>query len=52
MRAFNMLANGMGGIDWAGLEFVAAYLGVVDLDMLTERLMTIKFHKPAASPST
>lgn len=46
-----MLANGMGGIDWSGLEYVAAYLGITDLDMLTERLMAIKLHKPAASPA-
>lgn len=41
-----MLANGMGGIDWAGLDYAATYLGVTDLDMLTERLMVIKLHRP------
>lgn len=46
MRAWNLLANGMGGIDWAGLEVVVAYLGVRDVESLVDRLQVIKLHKP------
>lgn len=35
----------MGGIDWAGFEFVVQQVGVVDLDALVEDLLTIKTHK-------
>lgn len=42
VRAFNMLANGNGGIDWAGLPTVAALLGLDDIATLVHRLMTIK----------
>jgi hypothetical protein len=46
LRAWNLLANGMGGIDWAGLPMVAALLGVQDVDALVHRLFVIKTHKP------
>lgn len=46
MRAWNMLTNGMGGIDWAGLPVAVAYLGVDDVEGLIDRLMVIKQHKP------
>ena len=48
--AYNMLANGMGGLDWAGLPIVAAVLGVDDLEMFMHRLFVIKTHprRPAA----
>lgn len=46
-----MLANGMGGIEWAGLPFVAALLGVRDVDLFTVRLMTIKHFKPPKKES-
>ena len=41
-----MLANGMGGIDWAGLPLACAWLGVRDVDGLLQRLLIIKTHDP------
>jgi hypothetical protein len=41
-----LLANGMGGIDWAGLPYVVATLGIDDIEILINRLMVIKAHKP------
>lgn len=41
-----MLANGMGGIDWAGLPMVAALLGVDDIETFSRHLMTIKRYRP------
>jgi hypothetical protein len=46
IHAFNMLANGMGGCDWAGLPYVVAYLGVQDVEGLLDRLRVIKLHRP------
>lgn len=46
MQAYNLLANGMGGIDWAGLEVVAAYLGIQRIDPLIHALGVIKAHRP------
>lgn len=45
-RAHNLLANGMGGLDWAGLPVVAEYLGVDDLADLIARMEVIKLHRP------
>lgn len=42
-----MLGNGMGGLDWSGLPYAAAWLGVQDVDGLMHRLMIIKCHRPA-----
>ena len=41
-----MLSNGMGGFDWSGLEFACDYMGITDTEMLVERLMVIKAHRP------
>lgn len=46
MRAHNLLANGMGGIDWAGLPLVAAYLGITDAECFVEALETVVTHRP------
>ena len=46
IRCWNLLADGQGGLNWAGLELVAAWLGVDDLDGLLQRLQVIKLHKP------
>ena len=46
VRAWNMLANGMGGIDWSGLPLVCALLSVRDVELLVERLLVIKTHRP------
>ncbi len=41
-QAHVLLANGMGGIDWAGLPVVCELLGVGDVEGLLQRLATIK----------
>lgn len=46
MHAFNLLSNGQGGIDWAGLPLVAAYLGVQHVEPLIHALGVIKGHRP------
>jgi hypothetical protein len=46
INAWNLLANGMGGLDWSGLPYVVAHLGVRDVDGLMRRLKIIKGHSP------
>lgn len=46
MQAFNLLANGHGGIDWAGYERVREHLGIEDDADLIDRLAVIKTHNP------
>ena len=46
IRGWNLLANGMGGLDWAGLPLVVALLGVDDVEAFVDRLLVIKTHKP------
>lgn len=41
-----MLGNGMGGIDWSGLEVLAARFGVEDIEGLIDRLEVVKNHDP------
>lgn len=41
-----MLANGMGGIDWAGLPLACAVFGVRDVELLIHRLVTLKTYRP------
>ncbi len=41
-----MLANGMGGLDWAGLQLAVAMFGITDIEGLIDRLLVIKSHKP------
>lgn len=36
----------MGGIDWSGLPFVCALLGIHDPEQLIDRLLVIKTHRP------
>lgn len=50
IRAFNLLANGTGGIDWAGLPVVVELLGVEDIEDLLHRLEVIRMHKPPEGP--
>lgn len=45
-KVFKLLANGMGGLDWAGLPIVAGLLGIADIDGLIHRLTVIKIHRP------
>ena len=40
-----MLANGMGGIDWAGLPLACAYHGVRDIEGLLHRLYVMQTHR-------
>lgn len=47
MQAFNLLSNGMGGLDWAGLPLVAAYLGITRIEPLMHAMGVIKAHRPA-----
>ena len=46
LHAYNLMANGMGGLDWAALPYVVAYLGVLDVEALIDRLRVIKLHRP------
>ena len=46
LQAFTLLKNGMGGLDWAGLPYVVAHLGVQDVPALIEALHTIKTSSP------
>lgn len=36
----------MGGLDWTGLPYVVAHLGITDVPLLIEQLLAIKTHKP------
>lgn len=51
IQAWNLLANGMGGLDWAGLPLVVAHLGITDVASLLHRLQVIKAHKPPTAGS-
>ena len=46
IEVWNMLTNGMGGIDWSGLPYAAALFGVTDMAGLMHRLKVIKLHRP------
>ena len=46
VEIFNTLANGMGGLDWAGLPLMVALHQVQDVEALVRDLQTIKFHEP------
>ena len=51
MKVWNFLANGMGGLDWAGLPLAVASYGITDIDGLLHRLQVIKGHKaPSDGP--
>lgn len=43
---FNALANGMGGVDWAGLELHVELFGIADVEGLVHRLHVIKGYRP------
>ncbi|MBY0467604.1 MAG: hypothetical protein K2Q07_01355 [Burkholderiaceae bacterium] len=46
IRAWNLLRNGHGGMDWSGLPMVCAHLGIEDIEGLLDRLEVIRNHKP------
>lgn len=41
-----MLANGSGGIDWAGFPYACAVYGAGDVDMLIRRINFIRGYRP------
>lgn len=41
-KVFNLLADGMGGLNWAGMPLVCGWLGVQDIDDLMHRMAIIK----------
>jgi len=40
-----MLANGAGGVDWAGLPLACAVYGVRDVEALIQRVLVLKLHR-------
>jgi hypothetical protein len=50
ITAWNLLANGMGGLDWSGLPIVCEYLGVHDPEALIDRLAVIRQHQRERKP--
>lgn len=46
IAAYNMLSNGMGGIDWSGLDLAVERFEIEDVEGLIDRLVTIKNHQP------
>ena len=46
VQAFELLRNGMGGIDWAGLPYVVEHLGLEDVPALIDAVHTIKKFNP------
>ncbi len=45
-KVFRFIANGRGGLDWAGLPLACAYYGVRHPEPLIDRLLVIKNHRP------
>ena len=45
LKVHAMLANGSGGLDWAGLPLACALYGVRDVQMLLHRILVIKLHR-------
>lgn len=46
IRLHNLLAGGMGGIDWAGLPLAAEFLGIRHLEPVLEALEVVLTHRP------
>ena len=46
MRAHNLLAGRGGVIQWAGMPWVCAYLGITDVEGLIDALEVIATHRP------
>ncbi len=42
VQVFKMLANGMGGLDLAGVPLMCEWLGIEDIDGLLHRLFVLK----------
>jgi hypothetical protein len=43
---WNLLSNGHGGLDWAGLPLAVARLGITDIEALIDDLGAIKTWRP------
>lgn len=48
-KAWNLLSNGMGAIDWAGLDVVVELLGIEDVEALIEALLCIRLRPSRGS---
>ena len=46
IKAWNLLSNGTGGIDYTGLPMVADMLGFDSIERLLHLLLVIKCHRP------
>lgn len=44
-KVARLAANGMGGYDWRGVEFLAEAFGIQDIELLIERLGVIKAYE-------
>jgi hypothetical protein len=42
IKGFNLLTNGMGGMDWAGLPVVVELLGIDDVEQFLWNILTIR----------
>lgn len=49
---WNLLADGVGGIAWAGLPYAVALHGITDLAGLLHRLQAIKLHRRSDTRDT
>lgn len=45
MNVYSLLANGMGGLDWAGLPLLVGWFGIKDTEGLMHRISVIKLHR-------
>lgn len=52
IKAYNLLSNGMGGIDWAGLDVVVEMLGIEDVEALIEALLCIRLRPRRSETET
>lgn len=46
IAVWNLLENGSGSIDWAGLPYAVALFGIQDIERLLMNLQTIRCHEP------
>lgn len=46
MAVFNLLADGNGGLDWAGFDWACIRFGIDDPEDLIDRLAIIKAFRP------
>lgn len=52
IHVWNLLSDGRGGLDWAGLPYAVALHGVSDVAGLLHRLTVIKLHRPPQQRDT